>query len=135
MLRNHSRNLTREHVERVRKLRREMSVSEKTLWLFLRDNRLGFKFRRQHPVDRFSLDFYCPEAMLNVEVDGEQHADSVASDAERDDILASYGIEVLRIPSVDLFEPTSEKTTGWLKEIKRRCEDRAGRQVARTEFT
>jgi very-short-patch-repair endonuclease len=127
MLRNGSRDLTRDHVERVRTLRGEMSVSEKTLWGFLRNEKLGFKFRRQQPVDRFSLDFHCAEAMVNVEVDGEQHDLTQNRDLERDEILAAYGISTLRIPSLDLFEATSGRFNQWLREIKRLCEERSGR--------
>lgn len=111
-----------------------MSLSEKTLWAFIRNEQLGFKFRRQQPVDRFSLDFYCAEAMVNVEVDGEQHSLTQERDVVRDDILAAYGIVTIRIPSLDLFEPTSARFSYWLREIKTLCEQRSGRVDGKTEL-
>jgi very-short-patch-repair endonuclease len=104
-----------------------MSVSEQALWLFLRKKRLGFLFRRQYPVGMYVLDFYCPEARLCVEVDGEQHRERVQADAQRDEFLAARGIETLRIPSLDLFEPTGQALKGWLQEVVMRCERRSGR--------
>ena len=56
------------------------------MWSIVRDSKLGFKFKREHPIDRYRLDFYCHEAMLAVELDGEQH--NPAKDVERDAILA-----------------------------------------------
>ena len=80
-------------------LRNAATHAEKVLWQHLKGKKmLGFKFRRQHAVDQFILDFFCYEALLAIEVDGEVHND--ASQAERDDertkLLNSFGITVLR---------------------------------------
>ncbi|MCS6918857.1 MAG: rRNA maturation RNAse YbeY, partial [Fimbriimonadales bacterium] len=57
-----------------RQKRREPTPAEKRLWKYLRNRQLlGFKFRRQHTIERFIVDFYCPEAKLVIEVDGEIH--------------------------------------------------------------
>ena len=73
-----------------------MTEAEERLWKELRDRRLdGIKFRRQAPVGRYFADFICPEAMLIVEVDGSQHADS-GHDRERDAELKRRGFRVLR---------------------------------------
>ena len=76
---------------------------------------LGFKFRRQHAVDQFILDFFCYEALLAIEVDGEVHND--ASQAERDDertkLLNSFGITVLRFTN----EQVENNINPVLKEI------------------
>ena len=61
-----------------------MSLSEKVLWKDLRREELGFKFRRQHPVGGYFLDFFCVEARLIVEVDGEQHLIRAEHDFDRD---------------------------------------------------
>lgn len=62
-------------VHAARELRRDMTSAEKKLWEALRKRRLnGLKFRRQHPVAQFILDFYCVERQLAVEVDGGVHA-------------------------------------------------------------
>jgi very-short-patch-repair endonuclease len=93
-----------------RRLRREMTEAECVLWECLRAARLGgWRFRRQHPVDRFVLDFYCPAARLAVELDGAQHhtVDGLARDTERDDWLRQrHGITVLRLDNALLLRQT-----------------------------
>jgi very-short-patch-repair endonuclease len=83
-----------------RALRREMTLPEVVLWQVLRGRRLqGLKFRRQHALGPFILDFYCDEARLAVEVDGALHADQGSGqyDAERDAYVARYGVRTLRL--------------------------------------
>jgi very-short-patch-repair endonuclease len=126
---NGSRNYSAANKGRIRRLRREMSVSEKTLWSWIRADKLGFRFRFQYPIDRWVLDFYCPEAMLCIEVDGEQHALTQERDAIRDAELAELGVLTLRIPSLDLFTPTGAEFSNWIREIVRLCEERSGRIV------
>lgn len=79
-------------------MRREPTDAEAFLWKLLRGKRLGFKFRRQHPVGRFILDFYCPETQLAIELDGGQHAQEpqATRDTCRDEALLQKGIRVLR---------------------------------------
>ncbi|HRV95829.1 MAG TPA: endonuclease domain-containing protein [Anaerolineae bacterium] len=61
---------------RARELRRPMTPQEQKLWRQLRSRQLcDLKFRRQHPIERFILDFYCHEHQLAVEIDGDSHAD------------------------------------------------------------
>ena len=79
-----------------RRLRRDMTEAEERLWSELRGRRLdGLKFRRQVPVAAYVADFLCAEAMLIVEVDGSQHADS-KRDAIRDSELKLRGFRILR---------------------------------------
>ncbi|EQD65509.1 protein containing DUF559, partial [mine drainage metagenome] len=81
-----------------RDLRQHGSDAEQQLWFLLRDRRLGgFKFRRQHPLPPYTLDFYCHDACLCVEVDGGQHADDVTRDVQRDAALAAAGVRTLRV--------------------------------------
>jgi very-short-patch-repair endonuclease len=90
----------RNHNEFSRRLRREQTPEEKDLWKALRGRRFaGFKFRRQHEVAPYFLDFYCPLAKLAVELDGSGHGLSGqrGHDTERDTFLAAKGIEVLRL--------------------------------------
>ena len=90
---------TYEKTERSRALRREMTGPERQLWSRLSRRQLGgYKFRRQHPIGPYVLDFYCSEVKLCVEVDGEQHgfASGMARDAIRTGFLESKGICVLR---------------------------------------
>lgn len=84
---------------RARDLRKNQTDAERMLWAHLRDRRLkGKKFRRQQPVGRFFLDFYCPEARLAIELDGGQHdtPEQKAYDQSRTKELHARGITVLR---------------------------------------
>jgi methionyl-tRNA synthetase len=83
--------------EFARKLRQSQTDAESLIWLLLRDRRVGgAKFRRQHPIDPYVLDFYCHEARLAVELDGGQHGDTRAKDERRTAYLKDKGIDVLR---------------------------------------
>ena len=84
---------------RARQLRKVETWAEKLMWRWLRDRRFnGYKFRRQHPLGSYSLDFFCEEAELNVELDGSQHGfpDQRKHDVEREKFLQSRGIKTLR---------------------------------------
>jgi len=86
-----------------RAMRREATEAEDRLWQELRGRRLnGIKFRRQVPVGRFVADFLCADAMLIIEVDGSQHADS-ANDVNRTDELNQLGFRVLRFWNDDVI--------------------------------
>ena len=83
-----------------RRLRREMTESERKLWADLRGKRFGgLRFRRQQPVGRYIADFYCAAAQLVIEVDGGHHtaARNAANDAARTEWLEANGFRVLRI--------------------------------------
>lgn len=89
-----------------RQLRQQATDAENKLWMLLRDRRLhGMKFRRQHPCPPYTLDFYCHELSLAVELDGSQHLDS-ARDARRDAYLAEKGIKTLRYWNHDVLART-----------------------------
>ena len=82
-----------------RQLRRDQTDEEKQLWRELRGRRFaGFKFRRQHIVGEYILDFYCADAKLAVEFDGSQHGfpEGMQRDEIRKKFLAEQGIETLR---------------------------------------
>jgi very-short-patch-repair endonuclease len=82
-----------------RRLRRQQTKEEKELWRALKAGRFaGFKFRRQHPLGIYILDFYCSAAKLSIELDGFQHGlpEQHSQDEERTKILTSEGIEELR---------------------------------------
>src|SRR5579883_2859889 len=67
-----------------RKLRKSPTDAEIRLWSRLRRKQIeGFRFRRQQPIGRYIVDFFCPEAKLIIEVDGGQHAERQAEDAAR----------------------------------------------------
>lgn len=96
-------------LEAARVLRKGMTDAEQLLWFCLRRKQLdGFRFRRQHPFERFVLDFYCCEAKLAVELDGGQHnePDAQARDKERTAFLEHHGIEVIRFWNNEVFSNT-----------------------------
>jgi very-short-patch-repair endonuclease len=80
-----------------REMRGRLTDAEALLWMLLRNRRMaGAKFRRQHPVGRYILDFYCDEKKLGIELDGGQHGDAIGYDQQRDGWLQSQGIRILR---------------------------------------
>ncbi|MEO8082601.1 MAG: endonuclease domain-containing protein [Ardenticatenales bacterium] len=83
-----------------REMRRAMTPAEQVLWEALRDGRLdGYRFRRQHSVGRFILDFYCSQRRLVVEVDGGYHdePEQIARDNARTEHLRRHRYSVLRV--------------------------------------
>ena len=86
-----------------RHLRRQMADAERAIWFHLRDRRLrGCKFRRQHPVGPYVVDFVCIEARLVVELDGGQHVEA-RGDAVRTGYLRRCGYRVLRFWNNDVL--------------------------------
>ena len=92
-------------VERARRLRRQMSPPEIALWQYLRTRPGGLRFRRQHPIDPYTLDFYCREAGVDIEVDGDAHdmGDNPQRDERRDAWLAERGVLTLRFLAADVL--------------------------------
>jgi len=104
---------------RARELRQPQTPLEGKLWACLRDRQLGgFKFRRQHPIDRFIVDFCCPARRLVIEVDGDSHADQVDHDQARTDRLKEEGYRVLRFTNGDVCH----RLEGVLETILMECE-------------
>ena len=85
-------------------LRLNATVAERRLWNLLRGRKAGAKFRRQQPIGAYIADFVCFEAKMIIELDGGQHADSVAEDTERTRWLASQGFRVLRFWNNDVID-------------------------------
>src|SRR5687768_10214233 len=94
-----------EIVIKARELRRAMSLPEGLLWQVLRKRPGGFKFRRQHPVGPFVLDFYCAARKLAVEVDGMSHnmGDNPSRDLRRDAYLRQLGLRIVRFDAADVL--------------------------------
>jgi very-short-patch-repair endonuclease len=88
-----------------KELRANTTEAERKLWRLLRNRQFaGLKFRRQQPIGPFIADFYCSVAKLVIELDGEQHAASLASkrDQGRTKWLEARGYRVLRLWNADL---------------------------------
>ena len=95
----------RHNVPAARDLRARETPVEDILWEELRGRLLdGMKFRRQHPIGAFVVDFCCTERRLAIELDGEIHAEQQDRDAEREAILAMAGYRVVRFPNQSIRE-------------------------------
>lgn len=97
--------------ERRRQLRSSLTPAEALLWNNLQRSQVGArKFRRQHSVGPYVVDFYCPACRLAVELDGQGHFDSTRSDydVKRMRFLEQNGIRVLRIENRQVFESLEE---------------------------
>ena len=120
MLRNRSKKAT----ALAREARKNPSAAEAVVWQILRGGKLGLKFRREYPIGPYRVDFYCAEAKLALEMDGEQH------DAERDQVrdkwLLDHGIATLRIPNRQFFLLNEAPYRDVVTEIIRTCQLRTG---------
>jgi adenine-specific DNA-methyltransferase len=88
-----------------RSLRRGMTDAEQLLWRHLRMRQMGgCKFRRQHPLGRYILDFVCLDAGLVIELDGGQHAESAERDQDRTEWLEQQELRVLRFWNNDVLK-------------------------------
>jgi len=97
--------LTTHTKDRARQLRRDATVPERILWGVLRGHRLaGLKFRRQHPIGPYFVDFYCHEHQLVVELDGNSHIDRGEEDLRRQRFLQQQGCRVLRVENDDVLK-------------------------------
>ncbi|MCM4155140.1 endonuclease domain-containing protein [Gramella sp. AN32] len=98
----------KKHLEPYRKkLRKSLTPGEAFLWKQLQNSKLeGRKFRRQHSIENYVVDFYCPSERLVIELDGQVHFNPVAQDYDkiRTEFLNSLGIKVLRFENKMVFE-------------------------------
>ncbi|WP_137865099.1 DUF559 domain-containing protein [Sphingomonas sp. 3F27E9-B] len=97
--------MLRPEVSTARRLRREMQLPEVLLWQALRGAKTGIKFRRQHPVGPYVVDFFAREPLLIIEVDGEAHerGNRPERDELRDRFLNENGYRVMRVRAVDVL--------------------------------
>ena len=95
------------HLKEIRKeLRNNPTAAENALWQFLRKSQLdGKKFRRQHSIGNYIVDFYCPSEKLAIELDGGYHSETAQqlNDSERDLFLENIGVKVLRFENDMVF--------------------------------
>lgn len=107
---------------RSRELRHPQTPAEATLWRHLRNRNLIYKFRRQHPIDRFIVDFYCAGAKLCIEIDGSQHFDSeqVEYDKTRTEFLEELGYKVIRFTNDDVRHNIHEAVDEIIRVIESR---------------
>ena len=96
---------------RRQELRNNATPAEKLLWGVLQHSNLeGYKFRRQHSVGSYIVDFYCPSARLAVELDGDSHFtdESIEHDRQRTAYLNALNIRVIRFTNADVFDNLHE---------------------------
>ncbi|WP_240653468.1 endonuclease domain-containing protein [Sphingomonas crocodyli] len=105
--------MRRPEVNAARKLRKDMSLPEVLLWDRLRAKRLGVKFRRQHPVGPYVVDF-CSDTQLVVEIDGEAHDRGTrpTKDNVRDAFLRENGYDVFRLMASEVLRDLDAVVTG-----------------------
>jgi len=98
------RGTTKEIEEAACRLRQELTTAEDILWQALRGRQLGgLKFRCQHPVGRFIVDFYCPSCKLSIEVDGSIHDLQQSYDRDRTKAMQVFGYEILRFTNDEVM--------------------------------
>ena len=101
-------------IRRARELRSSSTLPERLLWRVLRQRPNGLKFRRQHPAGPYVADFFCHEARLVVEVDGEAHGRGVRPrrDAARDEWFEVRHFHVMRIPAREVLADVNAVAEG-----------------------
>ena len=88
--------------ERAKYLRNNSTLSEVLLWIQIKNKKLGFDFHRQKPIDNYVVDFFCPELMLAIEIDGVSHNDKVEYDKFRQKKLEKLGLNFIRFRDEDV---------------------------------
>jgi len=105
-----------------RELRQPQTLAEATLWRHLRNRNLKYKFRRQHPIDFFIIDFYCAEAKLLIEIDGESHLEKEQQeyDQARTEYLEALEYKVIRFTNNDVRYNIHAVATTIMEEVENR---------------
>ena len=103
-----------------RELRQPQTPSEATLWQYLRNRNLKYKFRRQHPIDFFIVDFYCAEAKLLIEIDGISHNEKEQQeyDQARTEYLEALEYKVIRFRNEDVRYNIHAVVTAIMEEVE-----------------
>jgi leucyl-tRNA synthetase len=83
--------------------RLDQTRAEKLIWGILRNKRLGYRFRRQHVIYQYIVDFVCLEKLLVIEIDGDSHLRKQEYDEERSRILTEMGFKVIRFTNEEVF--------------------------------
>ena len=108
-----------------REHRQPQTPAEATLWQHLRNRNLGYKFRRQHPIDFFIIDFYCAEAKLLIEIDGESHSQKpqIEYDQARTDYLETLGYKIIRFTNDDVSHNINTVAARIIEEVENRSKE------------
>jgi very-short-patch-repair endonuclease len=108
-----------------KELRQPQTPAEATLWRHLRNRNLKYKFRRQHPIDFFIIDFYCAEARLLIEIDGGSHLakEQMEYDKARTEYLEALGYKVIRFTNDDVRYNINTVADKIIKTVEKRVEE------------
>ena len=89
-------------IAKARWLRKNSTPGEIEVWKAIKNRQvLGYKFRRQHPIHRFIVDFFCRELKLAIEIDGRSHDFKIEADKQRQYIIEQFGVSFLRFTELD----------------------------------
>jgi very-short-patch-repair endonuclease len=99
----HPRRSTPKIMHQAGELRTELTPAERKLWAYLRGDRIGVNFRRQHAIGKYIPDFCSPKAKLVIELDGSQHLEQEEYDKERTEFLEAQGYKVIRFWNNDVM--------------------------------
>lgn len=88
--------------------RKGMSLPEVLLWKAIKGNAIGFRVRRQHPLGIYTMDFFLPEVLMCIEVDGASHEFREKPDYDRDRAMDALGIQTVRFPASAVLRSASE---------------------------
>jgi len=108
---------------RSKSLRKSSTDAEKLLWSLLRDKRfMGHKFRRQHVIDGYIIDFFCVEENVGIELDGSQHnqPEAINYDIKRSEILMKAGTRIIRFWNNDVINKTIEVLESLVEFLKKK---------------
>lgn len=108
-----------------RELRQPQTPAEAALWRHLRNRNLKYKFRRQHPIDFFIIDFYCAEARLLIEIDGGSHLviEQMEYDKARTECLEALGYKVIRFTNDDVRYNINAVADKIINTVEKRVEE------------
>lgn len=101
-------------------LRKELTSAERKLWAYLRGDKLGVNFRRQHAIGNYIPDFCSPKAKLIIELDGGQHLERKAYDEERTKYLEAQGYKVIRFWNNEVMNDIEAVILAIMNELKKR---------------
>lgn len=115
------------HTHLRRQLRKNPTEPERRLWAKIRNRQLGVKFRRQHGIGEYIVDFYCSECNLVIEIDGESHfsSDALANDAVRDRLLHELNLYVMRFTNREIIEDLNSVLSAIFEQVNSATTDRS----------
>ena len=106
--------------EFAKRLRANPTEAESVLWLYLSNNQIGLRFKRQHPIKYFIADFYCHKAKLVIEIDGGYHQlpEQYEYDKNRDCELKEFGLKIIRFTNEQVLFDIENTIKNIQKELK-----------------